>query len=77
MKKSLLSIMAVAGLTAFVLVLSLLALTSCSLEKRVSVKFRGCETYPQSVLSDRRFKGLKMPGTEYSDSLILYRSGAR
>lgn len=70
--------MAVAGLTAFVLVLSLLALTSCSLEKRVSVKLRGCEPYPQSGLfSDRWLKGVKMPGTEYSDSLILYRSGAR
>lgn len=50
--------------------LTLLMLSSCSLEKRVIVTTRGYETYRQTGMTDVQIKGLQRADAARTDSLI-------
>lgn len=56
------------------LVVSLFALCSCNLEKRVVVTTRGYEQYRQAGMSDTQIKGLRLSDAARADSLIIYKS---
>lgn len=52
-------------------------LSSCSLEKSVTVTTRGYEPYRQAGLSDIQIKSLQKSNAAYTDTLIIYNSRKR
>lgn len=54
------------------LVVLMLALCSCSLEKRIVVT-RGYEPYRQAGMSEAQIKGLQLSDLARTDSLIIYK----
>lgn len=55
------------------LVMLMLALCSCSLEKRIVVTTRGYESYRQAGMSEAQIKGLQLSDLARTDSLIIYK----
>lgn len=55
------------------LVMLMLALCSCSLEKRIVVTTRGYEPYSQAGMSEAQIKGLQLSDLARTDSLIIYK----
>lgn len=51
----------------------MLALCSCSLEKRIVVTKRGYEPYGQAGMSEAQIKGLQLSDLARTDSLIIYK----
>ena len=52
-------------------------LSSCSLEKSVTVTTRGYEPYRQAGLSDIQIKSLQKSHAAYTDTLMIYNSKKR
>lgn len=52
-------------------------LSSCSLEKSVTVTTRGYEPYRQAGLSDIQIKSLQKSNAAYTDTLTIYNSKRR
>jgi hypothetical protein len=55
------------------ILLALLMLSSCSLEKRVIVTTRGYESYRQTGMTEVQIKGLQRADAARTDSLIIYK----
>lgn len=55
------------------LVVLLLALCSCSLEKRIVVTTRGYEPYRQAGMIEAQIKELQLSDLARTDSLIIYK----
>lgn len=55
------------------ILLALLMLSSCSLEKRVIVTTRGYELYRQTGMTEVQIKGLQRADAARTDSLIIYK----
>lgn len=55
------------------LVMLMLALCSCSLEKQIVVTTRGYEPYRQAGMSEAQIKGLQLSDVAPTDSLIIYK----
>lgn len=51
----------------------MLALCSCSLEKRIVVTTRGYEPYGQAGMSEAQIKGFQLSDVAPTDSLIIYK----
>ena len=49
-------------------------LSSCNLEKRVTVTTRGYEPYRQAGMSDNQIKSLQKSNAAYTDTLTIYNS---
>lgn len=56
-----------------IILLVMLALCSCSLEKRIVVTTRGYEPYGQAGMSEAQIKGLQLSDLARTDSLIIYK----
>lgn len=56
-----------------IILLVMLALCSCSLEKRIVVTTRGYEPYRQAGMSEVQIKGLQLSDLARTDSLIIYK----
>lgn len=56
-----------------IILLVMLALCSCSLEKRIVVTTRGYEPYGQAGMSEAHIKGLQLSDLARTDSLIIYK----
>lgn len=59
------------------LIISAGMLSSCSLEKSVTVTTRGYEPYRQAGLSDIQIKPLQKSNATYTDTLTIYNSKKR
>jgi len=55
------------------ILLALLMLSSCSLEKRVIVTTRGYESYRQTGMTEVQIKGLQRADAARTDSLIIHK----
>lgn len=55
------------------LLLTLLMLSSCSLEKLVIVTTRGYESYRQKGMTEVQIKGLQRADAARTDSLVIYK----
>lgn len=55
------------------LLLTLLMLSSCSLEKRVIVTTRGYESYRQKGMTEVQIKGLQRADAARTDLLVIYK----
>lgn len=56
------------------LVLFIILLSSCDLEKTVKVTTRGYEQYRQAGMTDGQVKGLQRSDAARTDSLTIYKS---
>lgn len=56
-----------------IILLVMLALCSCSLEKRIVVTTRGYEPYGQAGMSEAQIKGFQLSDVAPTDSLIIYK----
>lgn len=57
---------------AWMILLALLMLSSCSLEKRVTVTTRGYETYRQIGMTDVQIKRLRQADVARTNSITFY-----
>lgn len=56
-----------------IILLVVLFLCSCNLEKRVVVTTRGYEQYRQDGMSNTQIKGLQLSDAARTDSLIIHK----